>query len=54
MAKYADAVIIIWDGESNGTKHMWDIALKYNLKIYHINLKEGFLDFDQQAEWRNK
>lgn len=46
MAKYADAVIIIWDGESNGTKHMWDIALKHGLKIFHVNLKEGFLDFN--------
>jgi len=26
MAKYADALIAIWDGESRGTKHMIDIA----------------------------
>jgi len=28
MAKYADAAVILWDGESKGTKHMIDIAEK--------------------------
>ena len=33
MAKYADALIAFWDGESKGTKHMIDLATKHNLKI---------------------
>ncbi len=34
MAKYADALIAIWDGKSKGTKHMIDIAKKKGLKVY--------------------
>ena len=34
MAEYAEAAIIIWDGKSKGTKHMIDIAKKYNLKTF--------------------
>jgi len=33
MAKYADALIAFWDGSSKGTKHMIDLAKKYNLKV---------------------
>jgi len=33
MAKYADVLIAFWDGESRGTKHMIDLAKKYNLKV---------------------
>ena len=31
MAKYADACVCFWDGKSKGTKHMIDLARKYNL-----------------------
>jgi hypothetical protein len=34
MAKYADALIAIWDGKSPGTKHMIKAAEAYNLRIY--------------------
>jgi glycerophosphoryl diester phosphodiesterase len=34
MAKYADALIAVWDGESKGTKHMIDLANRYKLKIH--------------------
>jgi len=34
MARYADALIAIWDGQSKGTKHMIDTAKKYNLTIH--------------------
>jgi len=37
MAKYADALIVFWDGESKGTKHMIDLAYKYNLKVKIIS-----------------
>ena len=33
MAKYADALIAFWDGESRGTKSMIDLAKKGGLKI---------------------
>ena len=40
MAKYADAVIIFWDGNSKGTKHMIDLAKKHelNLRIFRYNV----------------
>jgi len=33
MAKYADALIVFWDGRSSGTKNMIESAMKYKLKI---------------------
>jgi hypothetical protein len=34
MAKYAQALVAIWDGKSRGTKHMIDIATKAGLTVY--------------------
>jgi len=34
MAKYADALIAVWDGESKGTKHMIDTMTKLNKPVY--------------------
>lgn len=39
MAEYADALLALWDGESKGTKHMIDLALKNNLEV-HIKRKD--------------
>jgi hypothetical protein len=33
MAKIADAAVIFWNGESRGSKHMIDLAHKYELKV---------------------
>lgn len=33
MAKYSDALIAFWNGNSKGTKHMIDIANNLNLKV---------------------
>jgi len=33
MAVYADALIAFWNGKSNGTKHMINIARKQNLEV---------------------
>lgn len=33
MAKNADGLIVFWDGESKGTKHMIDLAKQYKLKV---------------------
>lgn len=40
MGDYADALICIWDGESNGSKDMLDYAVKKKLRIFLYNLKE--------------
>lgn len=34
MAKYADVLVAIWDGQSRGTKHMINLAANYGLKVY--------------------
>jgi len=34
MAKYADALIAVWDGHSNGTRHMIEIMGKLGKPIY--------------------
>ncbi len=34
MAKYAGICICFWDGKSKGTKHMIDLAKKYDLELY--------------------
>jgi hypothetical protein len=41
MARYADALIAIWDGKSPGTKNMIDKATKEGLKVY---VKKMFVD----------
>lgn len=33
MAQNADALVAFWNGESLGTKHMIDLAKRYNLKV---------------------
>ncbi len=33
MAKYADALIVFWDGKSTGSKNMIESATKHKLKI---------------------
>lgn len=38
MAKYADALVCIWDGVSSGSKHMIQYAKKCGLKVFvHIH-----------------
>ena len=34
MAKYADACIVIWNGNSKGSANMIQLATKYKLKLY--------------------
>lgn len=43
MAKEADALIAVWNGESSGTKNMIREAMKQNLDIYIKNINEGEL-----------
>ena len=39
MAKTAQACICFWDGQSKGTKHMIDLAKKYNLILKVVKYK---------------
>lgn len=39
MSKYADELIVIWDGESGGSKHMKDTMIKVGKPVYEIILK---------------
>lgn len=34
MAEYADALILVWDGKSSGSKHMLKIARDHKLQIF--------------------
>lgn len=40
MARYADGLLVFWDGESRGTKHMIDIAKKEQMLVF-VYTKEG-------------
>jgi hypothetical protein len=41
MAKYADALIAVWDGESRGTANMIDEMTKLNKLIYVHTIKKA-------------
>ncbi len=38
MAKFGDAAAIFWDGKSQGSMHMINLARKYGLKVAVINI----------------
>lgn len=40
MVNYADALIVIWDGESKGTKSTIEFAKNKGLKIFMYTLNE--------------
>lgn len=40
MAEYADALIAIWNGTSNGTKHMIETMQKLGKPVYIYNVKD--------------
>lgn len=39
MAEYADALLLIWDGESPGSKNMKSEMLKLNKPVYEVILR---------------
>ena len=43
MAEYADAAIIIWDGESRGTRNMIENMIRRK-KPYHIGMTSATLE----------
>lgn len=46
MGDYADTLIAIWDGKSNGTKHMIDYATKKCLNVF-----VKIIEFKTSEEW---
>lgn len=38
MRDYAQALVAVWDGKSNGTRHMIESAKKKNLKVYVLEI----------------
>ena len=53
MAKFGEACIVLWDGESRGSKHMIDLAVKYKLPtlVYKYNSNEyEFFNLEQIDE----
>lgn len=40
MAEYSDALLLIWDGESRGSKNMREEMLKLNKPVYEIVIRE--------------
>jgi hypothetical protein len=40
MAKYADALLAFWDGESRGTRHMIDTAKEFGLTLQVVLYKK--------------
>lgn len=39
MAEYADALLLIWDGESKGSKNMKENMIKLKKPVYEVILK---------------
>lgn len=39
MAEYADALLLIWDGESKGSASMKNEMLKLNKPVYEVIIK---------------
>lgn len=46
MAKYADALLLIWDGTSRGSKNMKSEMTKLNKPIYEVIIKQKQLEED--------
>jgi hypothetical protein len=54
MADIADLVICFWDGESKGTKHMIDLALKKQVRLVTVRYKDPVLERSKLADRLNK
>ena len=51
MADYADVLLLLWDGESRGSHHMWKAAKDKGLTIYVYNLLTGeIIKEDEESE----
>lgn len=50
MAKNADALIALWDGQSKGTKHMIDVAKKAGLQVFIMQTDKRKEETEMPAE----
>lgn len=41
MAEYADALLLIWDGKSKGSKNMKETMINLNKSVYEVILKKN-------------
>ena len=41
MAEYADALILVWDGQSKGSAHMLKLSKCYSIKVFVWVLEDG-------------
>ena len=41
MAENADGLIAVWDGKSRGTKNMIEVAKRFKLPVFVMNLQMG-------------
>jgi hypothetical protein len=49
MARYADALIAVWDGASNGTRHMIHRATALGLRVLVVSAQNEIL-FQQDSQ----
>jgi len=52
MGKFADALLVFWDGKSNGTKHMMDYMKQLNKPVYLI--KYGIKNTNPTVTYQRK
>jgi len=53
MAKYAEALIAIWDGKSTGTRDMINRAIKKGFKVY-VKMYEGIQEIQPMVGGNGK
>lgn len=41
MAEYADALLLIWDGKSRGSRNMREVAQRKGIRIYEVLVKDS-------------
>lgn len=51
MADYADALLLIWDGESRGSANMKENMLKLKKPVYEVILKKHNITVDNQEDF---
>lgn len=44
MAHYADALLLIWNGHSNGSKNMMKMAKEFKIQVFEVILRQDQLD----------
>lgn len=53
MARYADAAVVFWDGQSRGSKHMIDIMEKLNKSVRIVRFMGRIIAPDELPNYDN-